>query len=100
MTTTVHKETFHFNNIGIDGTVRLMLPVGAEILTVAEQFPGSGSMQVWHRCCPENSKVERAIHVVGTGNPAPNKSKARYLSTVILHSGALVLHFFDDGRLL
>ncbi len=95
MATTVYKETFHLKDIEGD-KVRLMLPAFSEIFTVAEQFKDSRTLQVWYRCATGNGKVERYIHVVGTGHPAPNKSQARYLSTVVLMGGSLVLHFFDD----
>lgn len=95
MGTTVFKETIHLSDIEEDDSVSLMLPSGAEILTVAEQFRGSRALSVWYRCCPAAEKVIRKLYIVGTGNPAPNKSNARYLSTVILADGALVLHAFD-----
>lgn len=97
MGTTVFKETFHLSEIRDDNSVDLSLPSGSEILTVAEQFKDSKSLQVWYRCCPDAPKVSRKLFVVGTGNPAPNKSRASYISTAILGGGGLVLHFFDGA---
>ena len=95
----VHKQSIDLNkDIDSDGTVRLNLPPWSEILTIAEQAAETGRLAVWYRCNPGlPSDCERTIHVVGTGHPCPPKVTARYISTVLLHGGSLVLHFFENG---
>lgn len=99
MVIAVHKQNIDLSkDIQSDSTVTLKLPVWSEILTVAEQDVGSGRLAIWYRCNPGlPSDCERTIHVVGTGHPCPPKVIARYISTVLLHGGALVLHFFEKG---
>lgn len=99
MGSAVHKQNIDLHkDIKGDSTVSLNLPPWSEILTIAEQDVGSGRLAVWYRCNPGlPSDCERTIHVVGTGHPCPPKVVARYISTVLLHGGSLVLHFFEKG---
>lgn len=93
MTTVVYKETIHLPETGDE--ITLNIPAFAEILTVAKQFDNDTVLSVWYRCCPDTVKVDHKLWMCGTGHPAPNKSQARYISTVILFGGSLVLHFFE-----
>lgn len=98
MPITVHKQNISLTkDIQSDSTVRLKLPPWSEILTIAEQEVGTGRLAIWYRCNPDlPADDERTLHVVGTGHPCPPKSTARYISTIFLHGGSLVLHFFEE----
>lgn len=94
--TTVWKETIHLRELSECFTFEA--PAFAEILTVAKQYDSDNTMTVWYRCSVAATKVTRKLIVAGTGNPAPVKADARYISTVVLMHGSLVLHFFDGGE--
>ena len=98
MSITVYKKAFRLADVTDDDTVKLDIPAFAEFLTVAKQLGAEDELSVWFRCNPEAPLEPRYLYVVSTGMPAPVKHRAPYLSTVILHNGALVLHFFTDGR--
>lgn len=95
MATTVHKIQLEF--AGNNNPLSIQLPIGAEMLTVAIQ---NNLTYLWYRCAPDDPLTERHIYCVGTGHLAPNKINGKYLSTILYLDGALVMHFFDDGRLI
>lgn len=73
----------------------IMLPTGAEILKVADQF---GKIVLWFCCDPtETQKKLRRIVVVMTGEHHP--LTGRYLGTVFLDHGWLVCHIFEEKEI-
>lgn len=92
---TVHKTVIEELGPGADNSVLIQLPAYSEILTVAEQYD---KVVVWYRCDDGLGLVPHRLYICPTGEPVPKE--ARYISTVLLYSGALVFHFFDGGQVL
>jgi hypothetical protein len=67
------------------------VPEGAKMLHAGLQ---GGLVCVWFQCDPEAPKTVRTILMVGTGHKEVSDN-ARYLGTVLLHGGSLVLHIFE-----
>lgn len=87
MTHTVYKYTLEMRGEQIRN-----LPVGAKILSVQMQ---NGALCLWaHVDLSRRSKQAHRIAIVGTGNPAPDITKATHLGTVQMHNGAKVFHVF------
>lgn len=74
---------------------QLTLPIGAQMLCVQEQF---GQLQLWALVDANQVMQEtRHLFVIGTGiTMHPSRAHYRYLNTVQLHGGSLVLHAFAD----
>ena len=70
----------------------LMIPSGAEILTVQTQ---SELPKLWALCDPEQIKEARTICIFGTGNPIP-EGNFKYISTFQLMGGIAVFHVFEN----
>lgn len=88
----IWKETINLEDLS--DHLQFMWPQGSEVLSAAVQYPGQ--IAIWYRCEPNRAKRGRTIHVVGTGHLAP--PLAKFIATVILSQGALVLHLFDQGE--
>lgn len=58
----------------------------------------NGAVAVWAQVDDSRPVVKRRIAVVGTGHDASDISGGRYIATVQLRGGFLVLHFFDMGE--
>jgi hypothetical protein len=69
----------------------IMMPLGAEILTIQTQ---NGEICLWAKVDPELPKVPHRVLCRGTGHAC--RGVGRYLSTVQLAGGDLVFHFFSD----
>lgn len=70
----------------------VMMPKGAEILSVAVQ---NEIVCLWALVNPELQYVSREIRIVGTGNPAPD-GNVRFIGTVLMLDGQLVWHVFEE----
>lgn len=68
----------------------LHMSVGAEILTAQAQ---AEAICLWAIVAPESTTEARVFAIVGTGHRMPDRG--RYISTVQLAGGALVLHVFE-----
>lgn len=71
---------------------KVEVPKGAEILSVMGQHE---RVVIWFRCNPDNALETRAIAIIGTGHEAPEASESRFIGTVLLENGNLVLHIFE-----
>jgi hypothetical protein len=70
----------------------LNLPVGAKLLSVAEQ---KGEMVLYAMVIPELPLRPVKIRVVGTGKPIPDDmSEFKFLGTIKLYDGKLMFHIF------
>lgn len=85
--TTIHKATLQLTDMQ-----DIKLPADAEILCVAVQ---GTHVCLWYRFEPTRYTDIRRIAMCGTGHPAPSASEGKYLGTVLLHGGTLVLHAFE-----
>ena len=83
---TIHKYPLELADLQA-----IELPHGAEILTVQVQHDVP---VLWAKVDTTNHAARRLIHLVGTGNPLVDHA-ARYIATIQLHGGALVLHAFE-----
>lgn len=73
------------------GRQAIEMPVDAEVLHIAEQHD---QVCVWALVSPDAPKAERRFVVTGTGHPVPDR-RGRFLGTVLLLDGALVLHVWE-----
>ena len=70
------------------------MPPGAKLLHVGEQ---RGRPTLWAACDPTKyATVTRMVSVIMTGEAEPEDSK--YVGTVILANGDLVVHVYDSGE--
>lgn len=65
------------------------MPAGAELLTVQAQHDAP---MLWARVDTTRPAERRLVRLAGTGNP---NAVGRYLATVQLLDGTLVLHAFE-----
>lgn len=87
MSATIHKVVLSQTTVQ-----DISLPDKAEILKVDVQH---NKMCLWYRFEETNHKDVRRIMICGTGHPAPLSRESRYIGTVLLHGGVLVLHVFE-----
>ena len=97
---TVWKYIIDLDNVGRDDNIDVVMPSGAELLTVARTAPVAQpdldtTVTMWARVNPNNTRVERRLRIVGTGNPGAN---GVYLGTTIHFNGSGVFHIFDLGE--
>lgn len=74
------------------GITSLMLPQGAQILSVALQHEVP---HVWALVETDNEKVIRKLIWLGTGHPARGAEDGRFVGTVVMDGGSLVFHLFE-----
>lgn len=80
------------------------MPTGTQDVAFHEEFEllhcdyQHGKIAVWYRCHNNARPVSRKVLTVGTGDNCPGSYDAVHLGTVLLHSGALVLHAFLKKR--
>ena len=77
----------------LDDTFTLALPEGAEVLTVQMQH---GIPRLWVRVDPTAPARPRQFRLAGTGHPIEDADDWRYVGTVQLQGGVLVLHLFES----
>ncbi len=81
-----------------DGSQRLFLPLGTQILSVQEQ---NGSLVLWGLVNPEDTKtsplLERVFMLVMTGQPF-SEPEVAHVGTVQLKESGLVVHVFEVFR--
>lgn len=91
MITTVYKFHLMHGSPGID------MPRGAQVLCAREQ---NGELYLWALVDPEEPTEERHFDVFGTGHVIPPllEGGRRFVDTVLMHEGSLVLHVFERTR--
>ena len=67
------------------------VPIGSDFLCAREQ---GNEICVWFRCDPDEPNETHKVAIVGTGHPAPESWKTRYLGMAMIHGGELVFHVF------
>ena len=68
------------------------MPIGAEILTVQEQY---GKPCLWAVVDDDVEKERRAFCIHGTGHPVESPEVKKYIGTYQLMEGALIFHVFE-----
>jgi len=71
---------------------KVMMPRGAEILTVQTQVD---TVCLWALVDPSAKSEERLIETFGTGQPIENQQEREYIATYQLEGGDLVFHVFE-----
>jgi len=75
---------------------RALMPVGAEVLSAHEQ---DDKVCVWALIDPaQNQNQTRTFVIVGTGATMEYHDQLRFIDTVHLYEGSLVLHVFEFRR--
>lgn len=69
----------------------LSMPVGAQILSVANQF---SSICLWVLVDTNAPAENRRFYVVGTGHPLPEEPTV-YRGTAKVENGHIILHVFE-----
>jgi len=67
----------------------VLLPAGAEVLTVAVQ---NGVPCLWATVDPSRGTKVAVVQMRGTGHPMDFEGDAEYVGTLFLHDGKLVFH--------
>ena len=70
----------------------ISLPWNADILCAQVQ---KGIPKIWALVNPKNSLQERHFRLAGTGHPIKLSSNLKYINTLQLNEGTLVLHLFE-----
>lgn len=87
MTKAVFKYTFRVETLELD------LPKGAQVLSVHEQH---GQACMWVLVDPTQTHMKRrTFKLVATGEPIPDADNLKFIGTVMLMEGSIVLHAFE-----
>jgi hypothetical protein len=84
-------RTIHKFPLEITDEQGVSMPVGAELLAVAEQ---NGQLVLWAEVFPNNPNESKVIRVVGTGNPFPDHLSYLHIGTVVMSNG-FVWHVYE-----
>ena len=85
-------EIFKYH-LEIADTCKTKMPMGAEVLHVAEQ---NGELCVWALVNPENTLQEQLFRIFGTGHRIPDDEYfLKHVGTVLMENGKLVWHVFQ-----
>jgi hypothetical protein len=79
--------------IPVADTFHLMMPEGAQVLTVQMQ---GGVPTLWCVVEPDAPQEQRWFEMRGTGHLVGEVGD--YIATIQLHGGALVFHVFNDAQ--
>ena len=73
---------------------QVMMPRGAKILSARAQ---GNIPTIWFLCDPAEPMQDREIHIIGTGHDAPYPAdvKFKFIDTVQMSGGMLVVHIFE-----
>lgn len=88
MSRTIWKYPFHVND-----SVVIEMPIGAKIIPfVGGAMPYDDMLFIWAEVDPEAEREDRVLHVVGTGNPMPQRPM-RHIGTC--PNGRFVWHVYE-----
>lgn len=73
------------------------MPEGSTPLSVGIQ---AGKPVMWASVNPNSAPVSRTIAIVATGEQVPPQGSARFLGTLMLLDGGIVLHVFEIHSLV
>ncbi len=79
----------------MDDTFSIEMPRGTKVLSVAFQ---GGDVRMWAEVNSDELVVERRFRMCGTGHPMPANEARRFVGTVLIHGGDIVLHLFELDR--
>lgn len=82
------------------GEFSVMMPKGAEVLSVQEQpHLGPAAINMWALVDTEAEKTMRKFFVIGTGHATGTKRLGRSVGTFQLDRGRLIYHLFEEKPL-
>ncbi len=84
---TVWKFTIPLRDV-----VSIVMPRGAEIIHVANQF---GTPTIWALVDPAESLVNREFRFAGTGHLIPEHHLGKHVGSFLMDGGSLVFHIFE-----
>lgn len=79
-------------SIPIQGRIEIMMPQGANVLSVRMQY---GEPWLWAIVDDEAPMVPHLFRMVGTGHPA-NDVEGAYIDQIQMQEGRLVFHLFHE----
>ena len=82
----IHKQVLKIKDEQL-----IELPIGAEILSVGNQY---GNISIWYKCNIEADKIMRKIYIRGTGHKFSG-GEHRFIGSVLMINGDLVWHVFE-----
>lgn len=73
------------------------LPAARYFLHAGQQGEGPyGDLCLWFMIDPDAKKVTKTILIYGTGHPLRDEDEISYLASVVMGSGQLVWHVFEE----
>lgn len=86
------KEIWKFTILIID-RVQVQMPVGAEVLSVCEQYQ---KIVLYALVSPSQPMSTRDFTVVGTGHTVHDSHRMKFIGTVSLSHGFSMFHVFEE----
>lgn len=77
----------------IQATHRVSMPVGAYILSVANQ---RGAVTLWAEVDSDEPPEDRTFHVIGTGHPFPDRGRERLIFCGTVVCEPYVWHVYEE----
>lgn len=88
-------------SLPITDEVGVLMPEGAQVLSVAPSRTGQRDVDLWAVVDPGNDTTMgrelRKFRIVGTGNPVPS-DVGRFVGTVAVLGGRGIFHVFEAHR--
>lgn len=85
-------KTIHKYLVPLQDPVTIQMPEGARILSAQVQVC---DVCIWAMVDTSKAVEDRNIRIVGTGHPADDIDPSKFIGTVQLRGGSLVLHLFE-----
>jgi hypothetical protein len=89
------RETIYRYHLTLTDYPQVIMPVGAQVLSVAAARHGPG-IDIWALVDPAAPKEVRKFRIIGTGNPTSG-GLGRFIGTVSTYEGALIWHVFESA---
>lgn len=80
--------------LAITDRPRILLPEGAQVLSVGPPRGGRDGLDLWALVDPGNGMEPCEFRIIGTGHPVPDDA-GRFVGSVTTHDGQLVWHVFE-----
>ncbi len=91
----IFKYNVDLNSVDENGLIEIYLPTGAHVLSVGNQ---KDQLCVWAKVNTNSVDQELVkFMLVGTGIEIREDCPTRFLGTVLLHDGDLVIHVFTQS---
>ncbi|GAA4845684.1 hypothetical protein GCM10023201_41330 [Actinomycetospora corticicola] len=92
------NTTVYRYRLRVQPTEDVAMPAGARVLSVQRRDHGDGAVDLWAEVDPEQPDATIRVQLVGTGwAEIPAQPPARYVGTVQLGDGFVILHAYVTG---